>query len=96
MTGVQSLRQLDVEETVSLGGEHSATHEVDALEQRQQYDRIRSLIEGRLGDQQRRVIWWHYFQEIKFDEIAQTLGLTKGRVSQIHKAAITALHDGLA
>jgi RNA polymerase sigma factor for flagellar operon FliA len=41
-----------------------------------------------LNEQERRVVQLHYFQHLAFVEIAALLGLTKGRISQIHKAAI--------
>lgn len=41
-----------------------------------------------LPAQQRAVIRHHYLQELPFDEIAAMLGLTKGRISQIHKQAL--------
>lgn len=43
---------------------------------------------GQLRDRQRLVVELHYFQHLPFVEIAKLLGLTKGRISQIHRAAI--------
>lgn len=46
-----------------------------------------------LCQQERSVIHWHYFQEMPFSEIASTMGLTKGRISQIHSAALRHLAE---
>lgn len=42
---------------------------------------------------QRMVIYRHYFQQVPFDEIAATLSLSKGRISQIHHEALRALRS---
>jgi RNA polymerase sigma factor FliA len=44
-----------------------------------------------LGPQQRTVIRYHYLQEHSFDEVAKLLGVTRGRISQIHRQALTEL-----
>lgn len=46
-----------------------------------------------LSDAERTVIRRHYFQQVPFDEIAATLHLTKGRISQIHKQALFRLRN---
>jgi RNA polymerase sigma factor FliA len=56
---------------------------------------LRDLTEE-LPANERRVITYHYVQQLAFDEIATILGLTKGRVSQIHKAALGRLKQTLA
>lgn len=61
-----------------------------STEIRQLKERIVSAVEG-LPPQQRQVIKSHYLQEIPFEEIATFMGLTKGRISQIHKAALAQL-----
>ena len=47
---------------------------------------------GKLRDNERQVITYHYLQQIGFDEIARTLGLSRGRISQIHKAGLKSLN----
>lgn len=37
---------------------------------------------------QREILIAHYLRQVPFQEIAKELGLTKGRISQIHKAAL--------
>jgi RNA polymerase sigma factor FliA len=65
-----------------------------ACETRQIQRRLYELAKE-LPERESKIIVRHYFQQIPFDEIAATLGLTKGRVSQIHKRAIAMLRDGL-
>jgi RNA polymerase sigma factor FliA len=52
--------------------------------------RLRLLIND-LSVQEQTVIKYHYLQERPFDEIASTLALTKGRISQIHRRALDKL-----
>ena len=59
-------------------------------ELRQLRQRIVDLVNS-LPAQERTVVQRHYFQEVPFEEIARMLGLTKGRISQIHKKAIARL-----
>jgi RNA polymerase sigma factor for flagellar operon FliA len=49
-----------------------------------------------LPDQERRVVKYHYFQNLEFTEIARIFGVTKGRVSQIHKRALVLLREANA
>ncbi len=44
-----------------------------------------------LDEPEKSVIELHYFGHFKFDDISNFLGVTKGRVSQIHKSALTRL-----
>lgn len=53
---------------------------------------LRTAIE-RLSLQEQRVIRSHYFQGIAFDEIAGEMGVTKGRVSQVHRQALRRLES---
>ena len=46
-----------------------------------------------LPDRERRVIKLHYQQQIPFDEIAEILCVTKGRISQLHKSALKRLRQ---
>jgi RNA polymerase sigma factor for flagellar operon FliA len=48
-----------------------------------------------LPEQQRVVIAGHYLQGMQFEQIASELRLTKGRISQIHKAALMNLRQQL-
>lgn len=50
---------------------------------------------GRLPEAERQVVLRHYFQQQPFEQIALGLGLSKGRVSQIHRAALERLQAQL-
>ena len=54
---------------------------------RQARERLLRAVDA-LAPQERTVIRNHYLQEMPFDEIAASLHLTKGRISQIHKQAL--------
>jgi len=62
------------------------------LEQTRQH--LLDLVDS-LPPQERRVIRSHYFQEIAFVEIARSMRLTSGRISQIHKQGLTRLSEVL-
>lgn len=51
---------------------------------------------GRLPDRDRTIIQLHYLDEVNFDQIAALLGLTKGRISQLHKAALALLRKRIS
>lgn len=53
---------------------------------------LRSLVD-RLSEQQRMVIHQHYLQEVPFDEIARRVGVTRGRVSQLHRQGLSRLRE---
>jgi RNA polymerase sigma factor for flagellar operon FliA len=48
-----------------------------------------------LGDRERLVLSGHYLDHIPFQDMAIALGLTKGRISQIHKAGLRKLRARL-
>ncbi|HEV7913041.1 MAG TPA: sigma-70 family RNA polymerase sigma factor [Albitalea sp.] len=62
---------------------------------RQLRTRLRTAV-AFLPWQERRVLEGHYFQQQAFVEIADDLGLTRGRISQIHKSALERLRAVLA
>jgi RNA polymerase sigma factor for flagellar operon FliA len=47
----------------------------------------------RLTQQEQTVIRYHYLQEVPFEQIAQNMNLSKGRISQIHRSALSRLKD---
>lgn len=49
-----------------------------------------------LPAQQQLVIRYHYQQEIPFDEIARTMNVTRGRISQLHRQALLGLRERLS
>ena len=46
-----------------------------------------------LPARERTIIRFHYFHQVGFFELAQLLGLTKGRVSQLHKMALKQIRE---
>ena len=50
----------------------------------------------KLNASERRVIRYHYQQDVSFEEISHILGVTRGRVSQIHRQALLNLRKALA
>jgi len=73
-------------------GAASLAQPYDALELRQLRARLKETL-AELPERQRKVLTWHYLEGRAFDEIAQALGVTRGRVSQLHKAAVAALRE---
>ncbi len=65
-----------------------------SVELRQLRQRILDLVNS-LASQERKVIQSHYFQEVTFEEIAESLRLSRGRVSQIHRKALSHLREAL-
>jgi RNA polymerase sigma factor for flagellar operon FliA len=65
------------------------------VELKQFQDRITHLVRN-LTAREQDVVRLHYFQSKSFDEVAEELGLTKGRVSQLHKQALLRLRTLIA
>lgn len=58
--------------------------------------RLRGMVNGllkHLNAQEQLVLRYHYLQEYPFTDIAEELGLSKGRISQIHSKALNRLRD---
>jgi len=53
---------------------------------------LRDLV-GQLSEQQKTVIRHHYLQEVPFDEIATLMGVTRGRISQLHRQGLLRLRE---
>jgi RNA polymerase sigma factor for flagellar operon FliA len=66
-----------------------------AIEVKQSRERLHGLID-QLSAQERKVIHHHYLQSMAFDDVARTMNLTKGRISQIHKKALETLRELMA
>jgi RNA polymerase sigma factor for flagellar operon FliA len=76
----------------------SVSPEVSYFQQRellQLQQRVKELV-GRLAAQEQLVIRYHYLQEVPFDEIAALLGVTRSRVSQLHRQGLKSLRGHLA
>jgi RNA polymerase sigma factor for flagellar operon FliA len=75
-----------------------ASHRLDgyaSIALRQWRGRLRAAVLS-LPPQERDVLERHYFHQHPFHEIAEALGLTRGRISQIHTAALERLREVLA
>lgn len=61
--------------------------------------RLRDALQAamvRLADKERSVIQYHYQQDIAFEEVGKLLGLSRGRISQLHRQALSKLRIALA
>jgi len=66
----------------------------EAVEIEQLQKRVHSLVEN-LPEREKKVIKYHYMNHFQFEEIADVLGVTKGRISQVHKRAIELLQEAV-
>lgn len=66
----------------------------DTLAWKQTVRLVRSEIEH-LPSRDRDLMLWHYIDGLPFEQIAKIMGLSKGRVSQLHKAAVRSLRKRL-
>ncbi len=64
-----------------------ADNSYDGVELKQLQVRIAAAVQA-LSQRQRQVIELHYLQQMEFGEVASALGLTRGRISQLHKEAL--------
>ncbi len=77
-------------EPVSQGTDPYAHREVAELQRV-----LLALVEA-LPDQERTVIRYHYFQRMTVEQIGTLIGVTKGRVSQVHRQALRRLREAYA
>ncbi|WP_158601691.1 sigma-70 family RNA polymerase sigma factor [Solilutibacter pythonis] len=83
-----------LDETLSTIGMRAQPDAYAFASQRQMAERLLMAV-NRLPDRLRGVVEAHYYKEKKFTDIAQELGVTKGRVSQLHKEALNTLKGDL-
>lgn len=50
---------------------------------------------GRLPERLRHIVTEHYFNHVPFRDLADAMGVTKGRVSQLHHDALNRLRDAM-
>lgn len=55
--------------------------------------RVMKELVATLPEQEQTVIRSHYYQQIRFEQIAENMQLTKGRISQIHHRALRMLQE---
>lgn len=65
-----------------------------SVEMRELRQRMLELVQG-LPAQERKVIHYHYLQEEPFDEIATLLGVSRSRISQLHRHALGRLREAM-
>lgn len=83
-------------DTEAWGGTGRAPSPEISYFKRSESEQLQRLLAGHLGalsGQQQQVIRAHYLQEIAFTDIADRMGLTRGRISQIHRQALTRLRE---
>jgi RNA polymerase sigma factor for flagellar operon FliA len=56
--------------------------------------RIREAVE-RLPERERKIVHYHYFHHMVFEDIGGLIGLSKSRVSRLHKETIERIRDDL-
>lgn len=66
----------------------------EQVELRQLRDRVLALVAA-LPERERHIVRSHYMQDVPFQDIAAEMGLTKGRISQLHKRALDMLRQEL-
>ncbi|QRY35607.1 sigma-70 family RNA polymerase sigma factor (plasmid) [Variovorax sp. PDNC026] len=79
------------------GTSHTPSPEVSYF-RKTEIDQLRSVLRDlveRLSEQQKLVIRHHYLQDVPFDEIATRMGVTRGRVSQLHRQGLLRLRESL-
>lgn len=54
---------------------------------------IMSVMLTRLPDREREVLTFHYLNHMAFHQVAEMLGVTKGRISQLHRQALNRLRS---
>jgi RNA polymerase sigma factor for flagellar operon FliA len=64
----------------------------DSLEEKRLRETLLCLVEA-LPERERRVVELHYFQCLEFKDIAALLGLSRGRISQVHRNALQLLKE---
>lgn len=81
-----------LDDTGMMASESSALPDgcYESLAFKDEQQRVRGLI-GQLTPREQSVIRLHYLQGLAFTDVAQALGITKGRVSQLHEQALTRL-----
>jgi RNA polymerase sigma factor FliA len=75
------------------GDDEAYDHNVYRSREVRDLARVLDNLVGTLPEQEQSVIRYHYYQHIRFDQIAENMGLSKGRISQIHHSALRRMKD---
>ena len=73
-----------------LASDHREDEPHNQYSRNQLIERIRAIVE-RLSDNERTVINTYYYQFMNYDQISNLLNVSKARISQIHKGAISSI-----
>lgn len=73
---------------------HSASDPYGSCEYDELQRRLREVVE-RLPERERKIVYYHYFHQMAFEDIAALVGLSKSRVSRLHKEIIECIRDDL-
>jgi RNA polymerase sigma factor for flagellar operon FliA len=65
------------------------THHMNELR-----NRLRHIVEV-LPEREQLMIRYHYYHNVGFDQIAEMLEISKGRVSQLHKKALKLIKEAM-
>lgn len=77
-------------------GSWSIAVDASAQVENHQLQRALGIVLEELPDKERLVLTLHYYQHVPFVEIARMLGLTKGRISQLHRSGLERMSHRLA
>lgn len=97
--GVGLALSIMLDGTAMVASDSTACPQAKSPYQRRELEQLRQQIHSLvdlLPDNEQRVVKHHYLQSIPFDAIATSMNLTKGRVSQIHRAALQRLRQLMA
>jgi len=64
------------------------------LELKRLRERLLLIVEA-LPERERRILKWHYFEQMDFKLVGAALGLSKGRISQLHSRGLKLMREGL-
>lgn len=73
--------------------EDSYAHNIYRSKELSDLARVMDGLVGNLTSQEQSVVRYHYFQQLRFDEIAGKMSLSKGRISQIHTKAMQRMRE---
>ena len=71
-----------------------AANQYSGVEMRQLNSRMQALV-ANLPQRERMVIKYHYMNQLPFTQIADTMGVTRSRVSQLHRSGLELLRASL-
>jgi RNA polymerase sigma factor FliA len=75
------------------GGADTASDPYRSVQLERLCSRLHRLVEV-LPERERTIVQRHYFQQVEFQQIGELLGLSKGRVSQLHARALQLIREG--